>query len=643
MILVRFIVPYFYSLLLGLAWSVWFNKKFSSSLAPAYMLNILLTLICGMMFNHLSFGIIGGIGLAVILLVIYAIKAEKNRLREILVSAWKDGILVFTIFYIFSFFVNHDKHFTTWDEFSHWGMFLKESMRLDALYCTSPIPFVHKDYVPAITIFETIWGKLNFRYSESDAYRAVQILMFSLMMPMFESISSYVNVEISTRKNKHQLLTRVRMYILLMSSMVLALIMPLFLSGSPHFYHSIYCDVVISVMLFWCIYVSLSQGQEYYYDVMILSIGLSVLVLSKMLSMAFLPLIVALQVIRVIICSEKKPDKKQWLFSSIMIIMPVAFWAWYNSFMGRFVDTTGNIQSYEGMNISMLFDVFGRAENSTIPYLKEVRRVFGQALIHMNILQRGSYAIVLPVLVLMLFVLAILTKDAREKKKRIVDVLWVSAVGIFYALLMYFLYATAFSEEEAVCVASFERYMNTYIFAIILFLVAAYFDSGLWKKKIEGMAVLSTALIVFLLITNIGAFNQVLPGSITHDDEKNKWYTASALKIENATAEDANVYIIQRGQKNRDFINHLSYYCNPRLIGGGNIGPEDLNSNAWAINLSENDLRDSLIDFDYIWFCKIDEAFVDKYSGLFEDPSMVVEDGIYRIACSDGKIQLIED
>ena len=104
--------------------------------------------------------------------------------------------MVLCYFLCFFFLIKFSKRFWAWDEFSHWGVFLKETLRLDSLYCTSPLTIAHKDYVPAITLFETIWCKLSFRYNKADAYRAIQIFMFSLMMPMFDKLN-----ELSHNKN----------------------------------------------------------------------------------------------------------------------------------------------------------------------------------------------------------------------------------------------------------------------------------------------------------------------------------------------------------------------------------------------------------------------------------------------------------
>lgn len=112
--IIRLIVPFAYSLILGIVWSACAKKKFYNSLAPAYMLHVLLVLISGLVFNRLSVGIYGGIILATMVGVIVIIKNRNNitlnsiyaRGREL----WNGGVFVFlhSIFFVFlSIIVRH--------------------------------------------------------------------------------------------------------------------------------------------------------------------------------------------------------------------------------------------------------------------------------------------------------------------------------------------------------------------------------------------------------------------------------------------------------------------------------------------------------------------------------------------------------
>ena len=173
---ISFICPFLYSLLMGITWSAVFKKKFADSLAPAFMLHIIVILVSGLVFNNLSLGIYGGIIISFAIFCMFIIKNVKKWevIKEYCIQYWSSGLFFLTVFYLFCFLGNTGKRFTEYDEFSHWGVFLKECLRLNRLFCTSSLPFNHKDYVPAITLFETIWCRLSGRFREADAYRAIQ-------------------------------------------------------------------------------------------------------------------------------------------------------------------------------------------------------------------------------------------------------------------------------------------------------------------------------------------------------------------------------------------------------------------------------------------------------------------------------------
>ena len=152
---------------------------------------MIILLFTGMIFHSLRVGIVIG-GLLYLLLLLYylvtgrsvidllwpfgihdeaRISVNRRIIENIKDILCNPGFHLLLIFYFFCWFSNIGKVFLAWDEFSHWGMFLKESLRLDNLYAVSPLPFKHKDYVPAITLFEVIWVKLCRRYLEADVYR----------------------------------------------------------------------------------------------------------------------------------------------------------------------------------------------------------------------------------------------------------------------------------------------------------------------------------------------------------------------------------------------------------------------------------------------------------------------------------------
>lgn len=640
--IIRIVFPLIYSLLLGIVWSACTKKKFYNSLAPAYMLHILLVLMSGFVFKRLSVGVYGGIILAAIVGIIVVVRNRNNitldsvyaRGREL----WNGGVFVFVTFYVFCFLTNYNKAFKSWDEFSHWGMFLKESLRLDSLYCMSPLTFAHKDYVPAITLFETIWCKLSGRYAESDVYRAIQIFMFALLMPVFERISEYIAPKIKDRNDKTSILMS-RLFEL--GAVLIVLIIPLLFSTSNAFcfYHSIYCDLAVGIVFFWCVFEAYREHDDLVYHLLSITIGTTILVLSKMTAMALLPLVIIMLFVKIVFFSKEKLKAKHYALMIATMVIPVAIWMCFNKFVDRYVENTGGGQSYDGMKLSALKEVFFDSQNSAISYLSEVKNTYVDAIIHRDILLHGSYVVAIIFIVIAFWVLARFTNESLNKKKMIFTGFWTLGAGIFYGMLMYFLYCTAFSEYEAVRLASYERYMNSFVISILFLLLAAYYNSDVWKNHIKGYYIILVFLVMDLAFLHVNAFDQVLPGNIMRDKEKISVYTNNADVIIENTSDDSNIYIVRRGD-NGDFLWHQRYYCNPRMIGGGSIGPMVDEEDIWSSDLTVEEFASAVGNYDYIFFCGLDEAFISKYSEAFEDPSQIIDGKIYKVVDVDSKIEL---
>lgn len=638
--LVRLLCPFLYSLVLGCVWGGWFKKKFSSSLAIAFMTHILLVMMSGLIFQRLSIGVYGGIVLAIILGIVLVVKnrtsVSKQAILQYIKTNWNEGVFIFTLFYVFCFVFNYGKRFTSWDEFSHWGMFLKESLRLDSLYCMSPLVFAHKDYVPAVTLFEVIWCKLNGGFAEHDAYRAIQVFMFSLLMPMFEKISEFSLKKI---EDGTSIIAVCKNRFFQLGAVLVVLLVPLMCSEGVSFYHSIYCDTAVGIIFFWCVFEAYREQKDIAYQFLLMIIGISVLVLSKMIAMALVPLVLALFVVRFFFLSNEKPKGKYYACMIPVVIVPVGLWYWFNKFVDGYVDNTGGIQSYDGMKLSSIKEVFINPMNSSITYLKQVKNAYIDNIYQTEILVHGSYVMVIAAIIIAFLIMSCLADDLLNRRKILIAGAWTTGAGIYYALLMYFLYCTAFSEYEAVRLASYGRYMCSFVIAIILFLIAVYYESGIWKKYVKGYCWLIIILFLDLTFHHVSTFEQVLPGTITRDNEKISGYLKYADKIMNITEENEKIFIVKRGDDG-DFIWHQRYYCSPRIIGGGSFGPAVYDGDIWTSDKTVEEFVELVNGYDYIFFCGLDNIFIEKYSVGFSNPELLVDGEIYKISNVDSQIYL---
>ena len=93
------------------------------------------------------------------------------------------GLAAFAVIYLGAFLFLYKRHFTDWDEYSHWGIMIKESLRLDRFYCVPESRVMwHRDYPPFTCMLEVFWCRLA-GYSEGKVSMAMQVFTLSFIIP----------------------------------------------------------------------------------------------------------------------------------------------------------------------------------------------------------------------------------------------------------------------------------------------------------------------------------------------------------------------------------------------------------------------------------------------------------------------------
>ena len=631
--IMSFLLPLIYSICIGLCWGAVFKKKFLESLAPAYIFHVLLVIIMGLITNSLLVGLYAGLILTAVGLgtqiFLNRQAITKSGIINYTKKAMSEGVLVFIIFFVFCFVLNHGKRYVEWDEFSHWGMFLKESMRLDKFYCTSDLLFAHKDYVPAITIFEYIYCKIGGDLSEADSYRAIQIFGFSMMMLFFESIYSIFS---TYKKSVKYVAVSIMLFLC-------PLIMPFIFCQKDgfRFYHSIYCDFILGLFFAYLLIEAYKTYSDFSYQCFVLTIGFTGFILSKMMAIAMFPMAVVLLIATRAI--TKSLSKKNIYKYILMLGFPLIIWQWFNSYIKNYVSTDESIQSYGNISFSMLKDVFGNATDSSITFIVTLRENYINALIDRNILMNGSYVAVLLILVIVLLELWYFTKDKEKKNKTLVASICILLFGIGYAILMYFLYAVCFGEYEATILASYERYMNSFMLGAIFLALFVYYDSKLWDVNKRLFNKLFIGLVIYVFIFNADNVTQILPGTLTNDAALYEEFEENANVIMESTPVGAKIFIMKRGDNG--FAKYIeTYYCNGRLIEGYPVGTPMYEGDIYTQDISWEEFVNVISDYDYIYFYSVDDDFIIKYSEAFVNPEKIMETVAYKVTVVDGKILL---
>ncbi len=97
-------------------------------------------------------------------------------------SVLTPGFAVFCVFYVIMCFLHRNRTLNGWDEFSHWGLVVKNMHLLDALGNHPHATTLLTGYPPGVSLFHYLWMKIC-GYSESNFYISMNVLAFSLLRP----------------------------------------------------------------------------------------------------------------------------------------------------------------------------------------------------------------------------------------------------------------------------------------------------------------------------------------------------------------------------------------------------------------------------------------------------------------------------
>ena len=644
-----FILPLVYCIACGYAWALVFKKKFYDSLAPALFFQTIIVLLAGIILHKLSAGLMAGAVIMAATLIFALLRQAGNvkrgtsagsktgvRSGKALLRNASTGLLVFLVFYILCFVLNSGKTFLYWDEFSHWGMFLKESLRLDDLHCTSSLNFAHKDYLPGVTVFEYIYLKLSGGFSEAGAYRAIQVLMFSMLLPITGRASETVlwkttgKVYSDTKKRKN-----IRGGV---TAALTVLMIPMLFNSLDAFlfYHSIYKDIILGIMLFYCMMTAFENYKDRLYQMLVLTLGLTIFALTKMTAVALIPMVMVFFVIKTL-AFEKQRDKKYDALVLLPLAVPYLVWFACEGVIKKYVISDGNIQSYGSMNLSAIKEVF-RPEVGSVA--DNIGKTFRDALFHWDVFLKASYVTVLIAAVAVVLIMSIFIKDKNLRGRVLLTDLWIGVAGITYALFMHFMYLTQFNQDEALRMASYRRYMNTFMIAVFFLILFMCIEAGIWSRYKKVYFAVTAALIVGICF-NASVLTQLLPGNVAGDTKSERLAVArnDALLIKENTPENSSIYILSRTFDAADKV-RAAFYVEPRYVDGDSIGTPVDENDTYSVDMTVEEFTDMIGNYDYLYIKTVDQAFIDEYSSAFTDPSLIGENTLYKVSTTGGQISL---
>lgn len=472
-----------------------------------------------------------------------------------------------------------------------------------------------------MTLFEYLWCRLSLAYSEANAYRGIQMLLAAVVLAVAERIPL-----------RGRQVARIIQYAV---SVVILMGIPLLFSAF-RFYHTIYEDAIFGILMFYGLWIALQDSESMRYRSVSLSLALSVLMMSKMTAVPFVVLIWLFY-----IWNEQKLGRRfaaEWRWQMLPILLPCGIWLSYNWLVKQYVDLSGT-QSYGGFTSKLILGVI--LHNGYVPWQEDVEHSYWKAILTQGLVGGASFVFVAAAVIAVLFLvyreIAVQERVSFLKETTYRGILvWLALSTTAYVLMMCILYDTSFSEYEARQLASYDRYMSSWLIMMV-YLMAAFLLTELPKQN----AALSLSMITLLSFLAVADNRWQLLSGIEHTELEIERYEGESRLINSVVAENESVLIVERGS-NGLMASKLGYYCLPCVIGFTSPGPAVYDGDIWSTDMTLAELQTLIASYDYVYFIHVDQAFVEKYHEILPGIDTDTEGMLYRVDTESGlRLELI--
>ena len=605
-----------------------FKKKIEQTYAVTIFLNVLLLYICGILFEDLRVGIylcFAGSVLCAGYLLYRAIVTKKDFWISIKQYLLTPGFFLFAIIFAVTWELNLQRVLYHWDEFSHWGLVVKNMCVFDRLgnYELSTVTF--RGYPPATALWQYFVTKFYGVFHQEYAYRAMGWLIAALIVPIVSRFRWKRIVEAAV-------------------FVAVGLLMPcIFLDN---YFISLYVDILLGIVFGSLLFQAFSSPQQdaFYYGS--LTIGMAFLCLIKA-SGAFLAIVIGVILIVeaiVTLLKNKEFNKKTLIRCAIpilclLIALLVGKFSWT-----IYLDNSATTEAWDTSSVTLknilafLQDKSEEYQYNTLKNFKE--RVFMAGFSSFVISMGLIHWIVASAIGLL--IVKILGKENAAKAKRYA--LLILGGQVVYILGMLVLYLFTYTAYEAERLASFARYMSTYVVGVLLFIIAALADISAKAKlsfnpKYVTCAV-AFSLFFFLQVNSLYVYNEE---TLTEQREEMAEYTVIEQFLDDINPETDNVAVISQQDTGLNVL-RLAYFATPLKLSGtgawslgapyysGDIWTVNFDAAAWMQHLQTNNVN-------CVFLFHIDEQFINTFSECFvETPQQHM---LYRLQTVDGVAKLV--
>lgn len=185
--LIRFMILFLFIISIAGMATLFFKRRIEETIATTIFSIIAILYFAGMLSGSLLTGICfcGIIGILSVIYIVGKIAADRGSVLRLCVTP---GLVIFAMLFIWIMWLNDSRVFSSWDEFSHWGLAVKNMDYFDYFSNHPYSTDTFSGYPPATALWQYLFVKVGGVFSESNVYCAGGGISNRLIFAGFEKI-----------------------------------------------------------------------------------------------------------------------------------------------------------------------------------------------------------------------------------------------------------------------------------------------------------------------------------------------------------------------------------------------------------------------------------------------------------------------
>lgn len=590
----------------GAALALIFRQKIALTLTLMVFLDIIIIYLSGIATDLLIYGnyiCVFLLPLAIVYFIRRTIIDRKLFMQELHEYVFNNGLIVFLILFFWLQIFHMDRVFTSWDEFSHWGIVVKNMCLFDRFGTYEYANVSFKGYPPGTAIFEYFVAWLQGAFAEQYVYQAFTLLTVLLLLPLAALLDE-----------------RKKLPLLLLFLMIMTFTRWFY----SEYLTTLYVDPTLG-LLFGVLLVYVFSTEKYnIFTCLFILAGMTVLCLVKASGLFFG---VIIGIFWLLCLYKNSSNRGKTLSEKLKFIMPAVMAVslsfllgnvlWKNYLLWTHTKAAWNTASVNIVNIIELLKGVAPGYRYNVLHDFLMNIFFGMSALHIPFFLWGAIAVA---------VLLLLSKkkyhDGDERKRVRLSAVVLAAGMCMYALGMLVLYLFTYSEYEALHLASYGRYMASPLLGIYMLVFFLLVKSNVKSPYSRTGKV---AIVAMLLLTVTVAVKTMQPfdfyGEIAKGHAMRAKYAGVHKYLPVLNYREKNkLGVISQGDKGFDSW-CIKMEVTPVQVGGtpfslgkpyytGDVWTEDVSPQKWIENMKKNKLT-------HLYLYHIDERFIADYGKCF--------------------------